>query len=243
MKLWEPKRKCPKVVPRHLQNHVVWSRTLKCSVKPHMTGPSTRCYFNELLFMQVLTHDKNRINQRLWTFGVPWSPGFVLGLSPRGGFWKNPSDHETWSIRCHVGVQVDFTSILHSHTPSVGPSSVVWSELGPVPPFPQMRVLEVWWSRALNLMCEVARRPLDLQLRSLKTRSHFVGRSGGKLGLGIVIREILVFVSPTGYMLTSSGFPLLNWDVFYEIPLEWSVILSGSLELQPVISQTQPVHL
>jgi hypothetical protein len=27
--------------------------------------------------------------------------------------------------------------------------------------------------------------------------------------------EILVFVGPTGYMLISSGFPLLNWGIFY----------------------------
>ena len=27
--------------------------------------------------------------------------------------------------------------------------------------------------------------------------------------------EILVFASPTGYILISSGFPLLNWGVFY----------------------------
>jgi hypothetical protein len=58
MKLWEPKRKRPEVVPRHLQNHVVWSRILKCSVKSHVTGPSTKCYFNEFLFTRVLTHDK-----------------------------------------------------------------------------------------------------------------------------------------------------------------------------------------
>ena len=30
-------------VPTHLQNHVVWSRTLKCSVKAYVTGPSTKC--------------------------------------------------------------------------------------------------------------------------------------------------------------------------------------------------------
>ena len=47
MKLWEPKRKCPQVAPRHLQNHVVWSRILNCSVKPYVTGPSINCYFNE----------------------------------------------------------------------------------------------------------------------------------------------------------------------------------------------------
>ena len=43
-------------------------------------------------------------------------------------------------------------------THSVGPSSiVVWkSELGPAPPFPPMRVLEAYWSRALSLVWEVA---------------------------------------------------------------------------------------
>ena len=31
----------------------------------------------------------------------------------------NTSDHETRFIQCHVGIHVDFTSILHSHTLSV----------------------------------------------------------------------------------------------------------------------------
>ena len=54
--------------------------------------------------------------------------------------------------------------------------------------------------------------------------------------------EILMLVSPTGHMLTSSGFPSLNWGICYKIPLKWSVIFVQSW-LQPVISQTQPVHL
>ena len=58
MKFWKPKRKCLKVVLTHLQNHVVWSQTLKCSVKPCVTGPSTEWYFNEYLFMRVFTHDE-----------------------------------------------------------------------------------------------------------------------------------------------------------------------------------------
>ena len=42
-------------------------------------------------------------------------------------------------------------------TSSVSPSSVVWcSELGPAPPCPPMRVLEMFRSRALSLVCEVA---------------------------------------------------------------------------------------
>ena len=58
LKLWEPKWKCPKAVPRHLQNHIVWSRIFKCSVMSYVIGPSIKCYFNEVLFMRVLTHDK-----------------------------------------------------------------------------------------------------------------------------------------------------------------------------------------
>ena len=34
-------------------------------------------------------------------------------------FLNNPSDHETRSIRCHVGINVDFTPILHPHAPLV----------------------------------------------------------------------------------------------------------------------------
>jgi hypothetical protein len=40
-----------------VQNHVVVrSRTLKCSVKSYVTGPSTKCYFNEFSFMRTGPH-------------------------------------------------------------------------------------------------------------------------------------------------------------------------------------------
>ena len=39
---------------------------------------------------------------------------------------NGPSHHETWSIWCHVGIHIDFTSTLHC----VGPPSVMWSALG-----------------------------------------------------------------------------------------------------------------
>ena len=42
--LWEPKRKCPKAIPTHFQNHAVWPRTLKYNVMSYATGPSTKCY-------------------------------------------------------------------------------------------------------------------------------------------------------------------------------------------------------
>jgi hypothetical protein len=92
--------------------------------------------------MRILTHDKNRLNQRLWAFIVSWSPSFVLGLPPRGGFWiksKWPWNMiELMPCRdpCRLYIHLAFTY-------SVGPSSIVWSELGPALPCPPMRVLEV----------------------------------------------------------------------------------------------------
>ena len=44
------------VVPTHLQHHVVWSQALKSSVKPYVTGSSTKCYLSAYLFMQVFKH-------------------------------------------------------------------------------------------------------------------------------------------------------------------------------------------
>jgi hypothetical protein len=50
----------------------------------------------------------------------------------------------------------------------------VWSsELGPAPPFPPMRVLEVKWSRALSLVCEVA-----LSLAWLRAQSAHLSTIG-----------------------------------------------------------------
>ena len=74
----------------------------------------------------------------LWAFGVSRCPGLVVYLH-EVVFDYSPSDHEIWSIWCHVGLHVDFTIHL-AVTHSSGPSSVVWShlELAP-PPFPSMR--------------------------------------------------------------------------------------------------------
>ena len=95
------------------------------------------------------------INQWLWAFRVPWSSGFVLDLRPRCDFWK--SSKRPWNMihlmpcrnPCRLYIHLPFTY-------SVGPSSVMWSELGPALPFPPMRVLKVYESRALSLVCEVA---------------------------------------------------------------------------------------
>ena len=45
-------------------------------------------------------------------------------------FWASPSDHETRSIWYHVEIHVDFTSILHSHTPSIPKRSVKQTWIG-----------------------------------------------------------------------------------------------------------------
>ena len=59
-----------------------------------------------------------RIRSHMTSHGT-W--GFVIKLHtpPGGGFENSSSNHETWSIWCHVEIHVDFTSILQSHTPLV----------------------------------------------------------------------------------------------------------------------------
>ena len=113
-----------------------------CSVKSYMIGPSTKCYFDGILFMRVLTHDKlENINgcKRLDCHSLP---GFLLGLLPRGGFWKQS---KRWCSMIHsMACRNPCRLYIHlAFTYSIGPSSVVWSGLGPLLPFPPMRVLEV----------------------------------------------------------------------------------------------------
>ena len=109
-------------VSRHLQNHIVWTRILKCSVKPLVTGPSTKCCFSEILFMRVLTCDKIESNKQI--NGCERSECHALPVLCKTYlqvvvFENSPCDHGTWSVWCHVGIHVDLASILHSHTPSV----------------------------------------------------------------------------------------------------------------------------
>ena len=110
MKLWEPKRKCPKVFPTHLQNHVVWSRTVKCSVKSYVTGPSTKCYFAESLFMRVLTHDKPTV---VSVRSVMTSRFYVRPTSKRWFLKIVQVKHDAfWCMPMQGSIHVDFTSHL-----------------------------------------------------------------------------------------------------------------------------------
>ena len=137
-------KKCPKAVPR--QKHVVWSHALKCSMESYVPGSLTKMLFQwDFIHVGSLHMIKYNIStiMRFQSAMVSW-------------FLRNsPSDHETWPIWFHVGILVE-SNIHLAYAYSVGPSSVVWSELGLAPPFPPMRVLEVQWSHALSLVCEVA---------------------------------------------------------------------------------------
>ena len=82
MKFWEPKRKHPKAIPRHLQDHVVWLLILKYSVKSYVAGLST------MLFQQPKPH---------WSKGgvrVEWNWG--LYISTWGIDWMCPSPFNPW---------------------------------------------------------------------------------------------------------------------------------------------------
>ena len=155
MKLWQQKWKCPKAIWRQIQNHRARSRTLKCSVTSYGTRPSTKCYFNKLLFMRASSHM------------IKWNKPTVVSVRsvmvsrfcvrPTSKSWflkasKRPRD-TIHSMPCKNPCRL---YIHRAFTYSVGPSSIVWRKLGPAPPFPPMRLLGVQWSRSLSLVCEVA---------------------------------------------------------------------------------------
>ena len=62
-----------------------------CSVKSYVTGPSTKCYFNELLFMRVLTYDivipikYQNWNSIFYTFVNNWVGFSILAIDIE--FW------------------------------------------------------------------------------------------------------------------------------------------------------------
>ena len=95
----------------HRSSSVVWSHT--------WPGPQPDAISMNFYSCGVLTDDKIEwINgcERMECHGLPILCQAYLQVVV---FENNPNDHETWSIRCHVGIYVDFTSISHSHTPSV----------------------------------------------------------------------------------------------------------------------------
>ena len=83
-------------------------------------GPSTKCYIDEIWFVQVLTRDKMEYKSTVVSVRSAMVCWFcVRPASKRWVFENSPSDQETWSIRYHLGIHVKYTSTLHSHTPLV----------------------------------------------------------------------------------------------------------------------------
>ena len=105
--------------------------------------------------LKVIFRDTSHTSQEPWpwTLWETMSPYLQQVVFEKESKWP-------WniSIWCPVGSHVCRLDIHLAATYSLGPSSIVWSsKLGPpAPPCPPMRVLEVQWSRALSLVCEVA---------------------------------------------------------------------------------------
>ena len=118
---------------------VVWSHMV--------TGPLTKCCVQWISIHAESSHMR-KYNKSMvvsvWSAMVFW---FCVGPTSKRWFFKIVQvtmKHDPFELWCHVGIHVDFNIHL-AVTYFVGPSSVVWSELGSAPPFPPMRVLEVYW--------------------------------------------------------------------------------------------------
>ena len=119
--LWNresPKESVQRPVPTHLRDHVVWSWAFRCGVKSCVTVPSTKCYFDDFLFVRGPHTSQNMIIQ-------PTVVRFQSAVVSR--FCVRPTS-KRWLLKIaqvtmkhdpfwgHVGIYVDFTSILHSLT-------------------------------------------------------------------------------------------------------------------------------
>ena len=123
----------------------------------------------------------------------------------------------------------------------------------------EWRIVVPWVARTCELTHDIHPICVDSRQGILQTNIicfakftenlFFIYRTTCKIHIMISLRgdfwawpvHILVFLTPTGYMLTSFGFPWRNWGIFYKFLLNYRSF-SCSLELQPVISQAQPVH-
>jgi hypothetical protein len=116
MNLWEPESKRPKAIPRHFQNHVVWSRPSSVVGSRMWLGPRPMPFKR----ISICVGSSHVINQRLWDFKVPWSPGFCVRSPSKRWFMKIVQmNRKCDPFRCHVRIHVDFTSMLCSLAPLV----------------------------------------------------------------------------------------------------------------------------
>ena len=120
VKLWEPKRKCPKAVPRHLQTHVVGhgpSRVVWSHMRPNPQPNAISMNFYYCMSSHMIT--QNHVVQSVLCYErglechVSWWFCVRPTTSKRWFFKIIQVTMKTWSIWCHVGIHVDFTSIVH----------------------------------------------------------------------------------------------------------------------------------
>jgi len=104
-------KKVSKGHPKHLQNHVVYALWSHTWPGPGPNALSMNVYSCE--FSNVIKYNKLMVV----SVRSAMISRFCVRLATKRWFFKNmPSDHETWPIRCHVGIHVDFISILHLDT-------------------------------------------------------------------------------------------------------------------------------
>ena len=133
MKLWEPKWKCLKAVPRPLRCHVVWSRTLDCSV--NLWSHMWPCPQSHVISMNLYSCRSSTI--------IKYNKSIVVIIRNAmvSRFCVRPTSKWPWNMIHRMPCRNPCRHYMHlAITYSVGPSSVVWSELGPGPLFPPMRV-------------------------------------------------------------------------------------------------------
>ena len=119
----------PKVVPRQFQNHVMWSRALKFSMIIICDWA-----LDQLLCQWIFIHAGSSdmiksYKSAVVRFQSATVSRFCVRPTSKRWFLRSPSAYEAWSIWCHVGIHVDFTSILHFLAPLVS-QSVEWTDIG-----------------------------------------------------------------------------------------------------------------
>ena len=120
--------------------------------------------------------------------------------------------------------------------------TVVWSELGPAPPFPPMRVFKVQWSRNLSLICEVALRDLFTHVQDINVffirDSNLQGSSDShdaRLRVTYKVRLTLkwriVIIHAGGNMGVISLFTIYHWTLFCHLHLAADILSDSNVNV------------
>ena len=170
-------KKCLKAISRHFQIQVLWWWTLKCSVKSYVIGCSTKCYFNGFSIHVRSSHKIQYSNPKVVRF---WS-AMVSEYCVRPTKWPwNMIPLMLCKTSCGPNIHLAFTY-------SVGPSNVVWSELGPAQPFPTNE--SAWSAMVTGLQSRVWSGPENaVQCTQYYFLGHHCCKFGSKKPVDVMIR-------------------------------------------------------